>query len=134
MAGPNRRSDRTRHEKRKSRNPVASSSLPEGGGAIRGPGERFTATPPAGKGSMNVPVYTRPGRSGFEPRLLPTRDPVTGPFGLFRPLSLPSKTRKTDKGPPKSQDALESEVLILAVMGAMRSPMKTNVRMEPALP
>ncbi|HJY95806.1 MAG TPA: hypothetical protein VJ371_12700, partial [Streptosporangiaceae bacterium] len=38
-------------------------SLPKGGGAIRGIGEKFGANPATGTGSMTVPVPVSPGRS-----------------------------------------------------------------------
>lgn len=44
-------------------------SLPKGGGAIRVIGEKFTANPVTGTGSMTVPVATSPGRNGFGPEL-----------------------------------------------------------------
>jgi hypothetical protein len=34
-------------------------TLPKGGGAIRGIGEKFGANPVTGTGSMNVPIATR---------------------------------------------------------------------------
>ena len=40
-------------------------SLPKGGGAIRGMGEKFAANPVTGTGSMSVPIATSPGRSGL---------------------------------------------------------------------
>ena len=42
-------------------------SLPKGGGAIRGIGEKFAANPVTGTASMTVPIFTSPGRSGFAP-------------------------------------------------------------------
>ncbi|HEU5226210.1 MAG TPA: SpvB/TcaC N-terminal domain-containing protein [Ktedonobacteraceae bacterium] len=44
-------------------------SLPKGGGAIRGIGEKFAANPVTGTGSMTIPIATSPGRSGFGPQL-----------------------------------------------------------------
>ena len=44
-------------------------TLPKGGGAIRGIGEKFAANPVTGTGSMSVPIATSPGRSGFGPQL-----------------------------------------------------------------
>ena len=44
-------------------------SLPKGGGAIRGMGEKFAANPVTGTGFMSVPIATSPGRSGFVPQL-----------------------------------------------------------------
>ena len=44
-------------------------SLPKGGGAIRGIGEKFAANPVTGTDSMTVPIAKSPGRSGFGPQL-----------------------------------------------------------------
>jgi len=44
---------------------LPSSSLRKGGGAIRGIGEKFAASSVTGTGSMTVPIYAGPGRSGF---------------------------------------------------------------------
>src|SRR5512144_970592 len=91
-------------------------SLPKGGGAIRGIGEKFAANPVTGTGSLTVPIAVSPGRSGFGPQLTLTYDSGSGngPFGFGWSLSLPSITRKTDKGLPRYQDALESDVFILS--------------------
>jgi hypothetical protein len=63
-----------------------------------------------------VPIATSPGRSGFSPQL-----PLSyasgggnGPFGFGWSLSLPSITRKTDKGLPKYEDATESDIFVLS--------------------
>src|SRR5215216_6769653 len=89
-------------------------SLPKGGGAIRGMGEKFSANPVTGTGSLSVPIYTSPGRSGFGPQLSLSYDSGAGngPFGWGWSLSIPSITRKTDKGLPLYQDAEESDVFI----------------------
>jgi RHS repeat-associated protein len=91
-------------------------SLPKGGGAIRGMGEKFAANPVTGTGSMTVPIATSPGRSGFGPQLSLSYDSGAGngPFGFGWSLSLPAITRKTDKGLPKYRDADESDVFILS--------------------
>ena len=67
-------------------------SLPKGGGAIRGIGEKFAANPVTGTGSMTVPIATSPGRSGFGPQLSLSYDSGAGngPFGFGWSLSLPS--------------------------------------------
>ena len=90
--------------------------LPKGGGAIRGMGEKFAANPVTGTGSMSVPIATSPGRSGFGPQLSLSYDSGAGngPFGFGWNLSLPSITRKTDKGLPRYADADESDVFILS--------------------
>jgi hypothetical protein len=57
-----------------------------------------------------------PGRSGFGPQVSLTYDSGAGngPFGFGWSLSIPSITRKTDKGLPKYQDSVESDVFILS--------------------
>src|SRR5512142_1946137 len=91
-------------------------TLPKGGGAIRGIGEKFAANPVTGTGSMSVPITTSPGRSGFGPQLSLAYDSGAGngPFGFGWSLSLPAITRKTDKGLPQYQDTDESDVFILS--------------------
>src|SRR5258707_7060941 len=91
-------------------------SLPKGGGAIRGIGEKFAANPVTGTGSMTVPIATSPGRSGFGPQLSLSYDSGSGngPFGFGWSLSLPAITRKTDKGLPQYLDAAESDIFILS--------------------
>jgi hypothetical protein len=91
-------------------------SLPKGGGAINGIGEKFAANPVTGTGSMTVPLFTSPGRSGFGPQLSLSYDSGAGngPFGLGWSLSLPSITRRTDKGVPRYEDQDESDTFILS--------------------
>jgi hypothetical protein len=91
-------------------------NLPRGGGAIRGIGEKFAANPVTGTGAMSVPIGTSPGRSGFGPQFSLSYDSGAGngPFGLGWSLSLPSITRKTDKGLPQYLDGEDSDVFILS--------------------
>jgi RHS repeat-associated protein len=95
-------------------------SLPKGGGAIRGIGEKFAANPVTGTGTMSVPIATSPGRSGFGPQLSLAYDSGSGngPFGFGWSLSLPAITRKTDTGLPRyldgHRDAEGSDVFLLA--------------------
>jgi len=91
-------------------------SLPKGGGAIRGIGEKFGANPVTGTGSLTVPLAITPGRSGFGPQLSLAYDSGSGngPFGFGWRLSVPSITRKTDKGLPRYFDDEESDVFILS--------------------
>ena len=79
---------------------VPTISLPKGGGAIRGIGEKFAANPVTGSGSMSVPLPITPGRAGFGPQLSLAYDSGSGngPFGLGWNISLHSITRKNDKG------------------------------------
>lgn len=91
-------------------------TVPKGGGAIRGVGEKFAANPVTGTGSMQVPIATSPGRSGFGPGLSLSYDSGAGngPFGFGWSISLPTITRKTEKGLPQYRDAVESDVFILS--------------------
>ena len=91
-------------------------SLPKGGRAIRGIGEKFAPDLVTGTGSMTVPISTSPSRSGFGPQLSLSYDSGTGndAFDFGRSLSRPPITRKTDKGLPKYQDSYESDVFILS--------------------
>jgi RHS repeat-associated protein len=91
-------------------------ALPKGGGAIRGIGEKFSANPATGTGACSVPIPLSPGRSGFAPALTLTYDSGNGngAFGLGWTLSIPSITRRTDKGLPLYDDRSESDVFVLS--------------------
>jgi len=91
-------------------------SLPKGGGAIQGIGEKFAANPVTGTGSISIPIATSPGRSGFGPQLSLSYDSGSGSssFGLGWNLTLPSITRKTDKGLPRYLSGTEADVFILS--------------------
>ncbi len=95
---------------------LPSLSLPKGGGSIRGIGEKFAVDSASGTGSIAVPIYSSPGRSGFGPTLSISYNSGSGngPFGFGWSMSIPSITRKTDKGLPKYQDADESDTFILS--------------------
>ena len=90
-------------------------SLPNGGEAIRGIGEKFAGNPVTGTGSMSVPIATSPGRWGFGPLLSLSYDSGAGngPFGFGWNLSLPSIIRKTDRDLSKCQNTEEPNVFIL---------------------
>ncbi|MEV5745366.1 SpvB/TcaC N-terminal domain-containing protein [Microbispora rosea] len=91
-------------------------SLPKGGGAIRGIGEKLSANPVTGTGTVSVPISISPGRSGFGPRLELGYDSGAGngPFGLGWSLSLPAISRKTDKGLPRYQEHDGPDVFVLS--------------------
>jgi len=95
---------------------VPAISLPKGGGAIRGMGEKFGVSPSTGSASLSVPLPSSPGRSGFGPQLSLSYDSGSGngPFGFGWSLPLPAITRKTDKGLPRYRDGEESDVFILS--------------------
>jgi hypothetical protein len=108
---------RERNSGRLVSNPAASAptiSLPKGGGAIRGIGEKFGANPVTGTASMTVPIPANPTRSDFGPQLSLSYDSGAGngPFGMGWSLGLPQITRKT--GVPRYNDAQASDVFILS--------------------
>ncbi|MFB7125421.1 SpvB/TcaC N-terminal domain-containing protein [Kitasatospora sp. NPDC056273] len=78
-------------------------SLPKGGGAIRGLGEKFTVNPARGTGSMSVPLALSPGRSGSGPGLALRYESGAGngTFGFGFDIGLPTISRKTAKGVPR---------------------------------
>jgi len=88
-------------------------SLPKGGGAIRGIGEKFSTNPVTGTGSMSVPIFTSPGRSDFGPQLALSYDSGSGngPYGFGWRHPLPAITRTTEKHLPLYDD---SDVFILS--------------------
>ena len=91
-------------------------SVPKGGGAIKGIGEKFSVAAATGTASLSVPLPASPGRSGFGPQVGLGYDSGhgNGPFGLGFALSCPTITRKTDKGLPRYYDSEESDEFILS--------------------
>lgn len=95
-------------------------SLPKGGGAIRGIGEKFNVNPSNGTGSISIPIKVSPGRSGMQPNFSLTYDSGSGngEFGLgWRLSGVDSITRKTSKGLPRYNDHggdNEADVFLLA--------------------
>jgi hypothetical protein len=122
-------------------------SLPKGGGAIRGIGEKLSANPVTGTGNVVIPIAASPGRSGFGPHLALSYDSGAGngPFGLGWSLSLPAITRKTDKGLPRYLDPgpvtktgqdIEADVFLLSGTES-KSPahsMELTTRYPPTVP
>jgi hypothetical protein len=84
----------------------AAISLPKGGGAISGLGEKFAADLFTGAGSFAVPLTVPAGRSGLAPELALgySTGQGNGPFGLGWALSVPGVFRKTSHGIPRYQD------------------------------
>ncbi|HFD87800.1 MAG TPA: toxin, partial [Gammaproteobacteria bacterium] len=103
-------------EKKSFQDSIPKISLPKGGGAIQGMGEKFAANPVTGTGSFTIPIATSPGRAGFGPELSLAYDSGSGnsPFGFGWSLSLPEITRKTSKGLPKYRDNEASDVFLLS--------------------
>ncbi|WP_210570625.1 SpvB/TcaC N-terminal domain-containing protein [Streptomyces sp. GESEQ-4] len=82
-------------------------SLPQGGGAVSGLGEKFTPDLFTGTGNMSVPLTVPAGRQGATPTLSLeySTGGGNGPFGLGWRLSLPGVSRKTSHGVPRYVDA-----------------------------
>lgn len=78
-------------------------SVPKGGGAIRGLGEKFQTNPANGTATLSVPIPLSKSRSEFKPALALSYSSGSGngPFGLGWALGLPSISRRTDKGVPR---------------------------------
>ncbi len=110
-------------------------SLPKGGGAIRGIGEKFNVNAATGTGSLSVPIPASPGRSDVTPQLSLSYDSGAGngPFGFGWSLGVPMVSRKTDKGLPRYDDDGESDVFILSGAEDLVPVLDTNgdpVRMQ----
>ncbi|MDD4716038.1 MAG: SpvB/TcaC N-terminal domain-containing protein, partial [Oscillospiraceae bacterium] len=81
-------------------------SLPKGGGAIKGMGETFQPNPFSGTANLSIPIYVSPCRN-FEPKISLDYSSGLGNglFGIGFSLSLPSISRKTEKGIPRYADS-----------------------------
>src|SRR5882757_8438891 len=86
----------------------AAISLPKGGGAVSGLGEKFAADLFTGTGNFSVPIAAPPGRSGLQPALSLgySTGNGNGPFGSGWQLSLPGVSRRTSRGIPRYVDAV----------------------------
>jgi RHS repeat-associated protein len=88
-------------------------SLPKGGGALQGIGEKFSADLFTGTANFSVPIDVPAGRNGFQPQLSLAYSSGTGngPFGLGWSLSVPGIARKTSKGIPRYDDVRDVFIL-----------------------
>ena len=91
-------------------------SLPKGGGAIRGIGEKFTANPVTGTGRVSIPLALSPGRGGATPAIDLAYDSGAGNsvVGLGGQFRVPAITRGTDRRLPTYDDARESDIFLLS--------------------
>jgi RHS repeat-associated protein len=91
-------------------------TLPKGGGAISGIGEKFAANALTGTATLTVPLALSPGRAEGTPDVALRYDSGAGngPFGLGWKLTLPSISRKTEKGLPRYRDHPDEDVFILS--------------------
>src|SRR5687768_10897558 len=76
-------------------------SLPKGGGALKNIGDKFEANAFTGSGGMSIPIAVSASRD-LSPSLALgySTGAGNGPFGMGWQLSVPSISRKTDRGLP----------------------------------
>src|SRR5512137_2410897 len=88
-------------------------SLPKGGGALHGIGEKFSPDLHTGTGNFTVPIALPPGRNGFQPQLNLSYSTGSGngPLGLGWSVSIPGVSRKTSKGIPRYDDVRDTFIL-----------------------
>lgn len=88
-------------------------SLPKGGGAQSGMGEKFAPDLFTGTGNFTIPIALPSGRNGFQPEidLVYSTGNGNGPFGLGWDLSIPDVSRKSSKGVPIYDDSKDVFIL-----------------------
>src|SRR5947209_20127608 len=86
-------------------------SLPSGGGALHGIGEKFSPDLFTGTGNFTIPIALPPGRNGFQPQLSLgySTGNGNGPFGVGWSLGVPGVSRKTSKGIPRYYNSANAE-------------------------
>ena len=91
-------------------------SVPKGGGAVKGLGEKFSADLHTGTGNFSVPIAVPAGRNGLKPELSLgfSTGGGNGPFGLGWSLSIPGVSRLTSKGIPRYRDASDCDIFVLS--------------------
>jgi RHS repeat-associated protein len=91
-------------------------SLPKGGGAIRGIGEKFAANPVNGTGSFSIPIAMTQGGGGLTPELTLSYNSGSGnsSIGFGWSLSLPEISRKTEKSLPRYRDENEEDTFVFS--------------------
>src|SRR5262249_42125134 len=89
-------------------------SLPQGGGALHGIGEKFSPDLHTGTGNFTIPITLPPGRNDFQPQinLVDSTGQGNGVFGLGWNLGIPGISRKTSAGIPVYVD--DNDVFILS--------------------
>lgn len=111
-------------------------SLPSGGGALHGIGEKFSPDLYTGTGNFTIPLALPSGRNSFQPQLslVYSSGNGNGPYGLGWSLSIPGVCRKTSKGIPIYDDTkdtfllsgVEDLVPVEQVPGAIRYQPRTE--------
>src|SRR5215472_10891572 len=88
-------------------------SVPQGGGALHGIGEKFSPDLYTGTGNLSVPINLPPGRNGFQPALLLVYSTGhgNGVFGIGWSLNSGQVHRRTSKRTPRYDDDMDVFVL-----------------------
>lgn len=99
-------------------------SLPQGGGALSGIGEKFSPDLHTTTGNFTVPIALPPGHNGFQPELnlVYSTDNGNGPFGLGWSLIIPGVSMLQqldiigfdDPGKPNEEDETDAAHLAAA--------------------
>ena len=89
-------------------------SLPKGGGAISGIGEKSNVNAVTGTGFLSVPIYLSQSQGGLGPQLSLQYDSGNGDsaFGYGWAMATACISRKTSKGSPQYND--ETGVFLLS--------------------
>ncbi|MQA29548.1 MAG: hypothetical protein GEU82_06880, partial [Luteitalea sp.] len=89
-------------------------TLPKGGGAIRGLGEKFETNPANGTGALSIPLPVSKSRGDFQPSLALaySSGAGNGPCGLGWAIGYPSISRRTDKGVPRYKPFARNEACV----------------------
>ncbi|MEG3439736.1 SpvB/TcaC N-terminal domain-containing protein [Pannus brasiliensis CCIBt3594] len=88
-------------------------SLPKGGGALAGIGEKFSPDLYTGTGNLSIPITIPTGRNGFQPQLTLSYSAGNGNgfWGLGWGIGIPSIYRKASKGIPRYDDDRDTFLL-----------------------
>src|SRR5207244_10185784 len=91
-------------------------TLPKGGGALRSIDEKFSINAANGTCELSVPLPFSKTRSGLDGAVSLRYDSGAGNglFGLGWSTTLPSISRRTDRGLPRYEDADESDVYLFS--------------------
>ncbi len=97
----------------KSQNVTPSVALPQGGGAMRGMGEKFSADLFTGTGNLSIPIQVPGGRNQLQPSLSLSYSTGhgNGLFGVGWALSIPEIMRSTSRGLPRYVDTQDGFIL-----------------------